>query len=310
MLEDQPQRWDAWNIDNLHGARSWLDRGIRVGAVTRTALGQEIAVHRERDSARVDERYSLRDDAARLDLGITVAWHESHRLLELALPMAFRVDSTRAEIPYASIARPTRPATRRDSARFEVPMQRWVDASAGGHGVGVVNDATYGYNASGDTVFMALLRSPKSPDTAADMGDHAFAIAIVPHGGDWRNPAVGDAATSLNAPLLVVPVAAHAGRGRSTRGMRLDSRSVELGALKHAEDGDRTIVRLVETAGRADVATLRFPAPMAAQETDLLERDVQGGYHACGATLTIPLRPFELRTIAIAPSRCNASASR
>jgi alpha-mannosidase len=307
MLDDQPQRWDAWNIDNLHGARRWLDQRVRVSAATRTPLGQEITVHRERDSASVDERYLLRDDAMRLDVTFTVDWGESHRLLELAVPLAFHVDSTRAEIPYASIGRPTRPVTRRDSARFEVPMQRWVDASHGGHGVSVINDAKYGYNANGDTIFIALLRSPKSPDPQADMGVHAFTVSILPHDGDWRDGAIREAATSLNTPLLALPAAVHNGRGRAVSGIQIESRSVELGALKRAEEGDRTIIRLVETAGRPERVKLRFPFAVDARQTDLLERVVPNGYRSCGAVLSVPMRAFELRTLAIAPARCGDS---
>jgi alpha-mannosidase len=307
MLDDQPQRWDAWNIDNLHGARGWLDQRVRVSAATRTPLGQEIVVHRERDSASVDERYVLRDDAVRLDLSFTVNWHESHRLLELAVPLGFHVDSTHAEIPYASIGRPTRPVTRRDSARFEVPMQRWVDASDGGRGVAVINDAKYGYNANGDTMFIALLRSPKSPDPQADMGVHEFTVSILPHAGDWRNGAIREAATSLNTPLLAVPVAAHDGHGRSVRSMRIESHGVDLGALKRAEDGDRTILRLVETAGRPESVTLRFPVAVEARQMDLLERVVPNGYRSCGTVLSVPMRAFELRTLALAQARCGDS---
>jgi alpha-mannosidase len=307
MLDDQPQRWDAWNIDNLHGARGWLDRRVRVSAIVRTPLGQEITVHRERDSSSVDERYVLRDDASRLDVTFTVNWRESHRLLELAVPLAFHVDSTRAEIPYASIGRPTRPITRVDSARFEVPMQRWVDASHGGRGVAVINDTKYGYNANGDTMFIALLRSPKSPDPQADMGVHSFTVSILPHAGDWRSDEIRDAATSLNTPLIAVPVTVHDGHGRAIGGVQFESRSVELGALKRAEDGDRTIVRLVETAGRPDSVTIRFPVAVDARQTDLLERDVSNGYRSCGTVLSVPMRAFELRTLAIAPARCGES---
>jgi alpha-mannosidase len=301
LIDDQPQRWDAWNIDNLQGRRAWIDQQVRVGAPIRTSLGQEIAVHRQRDSARVDERYILRDGATRLDVTLTVSWRETHRLLKLAVPLAFHVDSTRAEIPYASIARPTRPAARRDSARFEVPMQRWVDASRGGRGVAVINDGKYGYSAHGDTVFISLLRSPKSPDPYADMGTHTVTVSILPHSGDWRDSAIRHAATSLNTPLLAVATAAHDGRTRAFQSLRFESSSVELGALKRAEDDDRSIMRLVETEGRGGAAVLRFPSPVEARQTDLLERVVENGFHACGTVIRVPLRAFELRTIAIEP---------
>jgi alpha-mannosidase len=302
LIEDRPLLWDAWNIDNLNGPRAWVDQRARVGPVVRTPLGESVLVSRGRDSTQVVQRYELRTDADRLDIGLTVAWHESHRLLKLAVPLAFHIDSTRAEIPYASIARRTRPRTRRDSARFETPMQRWVDGFERAYGVAVVNDGNYGYSASGDTIFVTLLRSPKSPDPSADMGTHGFKLSIVPHAGDWRASEIRRAAASLNQPLVAMRVPAHAGSGRSAGWLSIEPRSVELGALKRAEDDDRYIVRLVETSGRATTARLNFALPMLVSETDMLERLVPGGYNARGAMVNVPLGPFEIKTISVRPA--------
>jgi alpha-mannosidase len=302
LIEDHPLLWDAWNIDNLNGPRAWVDQDVRVGPVVRTPLGQSIEVRRGRDSTQVVERYELRTGSDRLDIHFTIGWHESHRLLKLAVPLAFHIDSTRAEIPYASISRPTRPRTRRDSARFETPMQRWVDGSEHAYGVAVVNDSRYGYSASGDTIFVTLLRSPKSPDPSADMGTHDFDVAIVPHAGDWRAPEIHRAAASLNEPFIVAPVPAHLGKRRSAGWITIEPSSVQLGAFKRAEGDDRFIVRLVESDGRPAVARLTFGTPMAASEVDMLERLVEGGYRACGTTLDVPLGAFEIATLALVPA--------
>jgi alpha-mannosidase len=309
LIDDHPLLWDAWNIDNLKGRRAWVDQDVRVGPVVRTPLGESIEVRRGRDSAQVIQRYELRTGSDRLDIHFTVGWHESHRLLKLAVPLGFHIDSTRAEIPYASISRPTRPRTRRDSARFETPMQRWVDGSERAYGVAVVNDSKYGYSASGDTIFVTLLRSPKSPDPRADMGTHTFDVSIVPHAGDWRAPEIRRAAASLNEPFIVAPVPVHAGKRRSAGWITIEPSSVELGAFKRAEDDDRYIVRLVETDGRPVVARLTFGTPMTASEVDMLERPVAGGYHACGMTIDVPLGAFEIGTFALEPETAEDAAS-
>ncbi|MBA2683494.1 MAG: alpha-mannosidase [Gemmatimonadaceae bacterium] len=303
MLEDNPQQWDAWNIDNLGGVRTPIDREVRAEAAVTTALGSSITVVRERDSVRVTERYTLRDFPARLDIALSIDWHASHRLLKLAVPLAFRVDSTRAEIPYAAIARPTRPSTRRDSARFEVPMQRWVDASAHGAGVAIINDSKYGYSASGDTVFITLLRSPKWPDAEADMGMQHALLSIVPHRGDWRAASISSAADEINAPLVAQAVVVHSGGVSNGSWMSVEPSSVRLGALKRAEDDERVIVRLVETAGATTTAHLRFASPMDATEVDMLERPLANGYRAAGAMIDVPMKPFEIRTISVRPFR-------
>ena len=270
------------------------------GSIKRFASAASNAVtHRERDSIRVSERYVLRDTPSRLDISLSIDWRGQERLLKLVVPLGFRVDSTRAEIPYASIARPTRPATLRDRARFEAPMQRWLDASARGYGVAVVNDGKYGYSASGDTLFITLLRSAKWPDPHSDIGMQHIALSVVPHGSDWRSPAIRDAAAELNAPLVALTVSPHPGAAQDAPWLALEPSSVELGALKRAEDDDRVIVRLVETSGRPTMAHLRFASPVDASETDLLEREMTNGARGSGATLDVPLGPFEIKTIAL-----------
>lgn len=304
LMVDQPKDYDAWNIDNLNGARSWLTTvgGDPAPVWKRDALGVSVTVTRGGGKSLVTQRYSLPDSARWLSVENTVDWHESHHLLKATLPFAFEIDSTRAEIPYAVMPRTTRPRTRVDSARFETPMLRFVDGDArdGSYGAAVVTDGKYGYSASGDTVFITLLRSPKSPDANADMGMQHFTYVIAPHAGDWRAPVVHQAARAFNQPMRAEFVAAHPGSGRMTMPrISLTSGSVDLGALKRAEDGNGWVVRLVETSGRATTARLRFQHAVRASETDLLERPTGKSFRSVGTTLSIPMKAWEIETLLI-----------
>jgi len=124
-------------------------------------------------------------------------------------------------------------------------------------------------------------------------------LSLVPHGGDWRAPEIRDAVAELNAPLLAIEVSAHPGATRAGSWLTVEPSSVELGALKRAEDDDRTIVRLVETSGHPTVAHLRFASPVELAETDLLERELPGGVRDRGQVLDIPLTRFEIKTISV-----------
>ena len=306
MLVDQPSGDDAWNIDNLKGARTWLRRDRTVSPVQRVGDAQIVEVSDVADSVRVVQRYILRDSSTRLDVESLVDWHQAHQLLKAVFPLAFHTDSTHAEIPYGVIGRPTVPVSRYDSARFETPMQRFVDADATNRseGLALITDSKYGYSAHGDTLFLSLLRAPKSPDSTADMGHHRFFYSIVPHAGDWRSPAVREAATAINDPLIVVPVSAHTAKSPlSISAVSLTGSGVELTALKHAEDGAATVLRLVETAGGHSEATLRFGGALAhvtsVRETDLLERPTAVVQHIAGSSLTVHMAPWEIRTLVI-----------
>ncbi|MGH7668018.1 MAG: alpha-mannosidase [Gemmatimonadaceae bacterium] len=304
LMVDLPKDYDAWNIDNLNGARTWLVARADDAhpTVTRDAFGSAITVYRGKDSSLVTQRYELPADADRLDIETTVDWHQSHQLLKAVFPLAFHVDSTHAEIPYAVIGRTTRPRTRQDSARFETPMLRFVDGSAtdGSYGVAIVNGGKYGYSASGDTIFVTLLRSPKSPDAHADMGTQTFVYSIVPHAGDWRAPAVRQTARALNEPLRAMRVDAHGGQGRATISpFTITGGTVELGALKRAEDGNGWIVRLVETSGQPTTAVLRFSTPVTAQETDMIERPTGKSFTSSGRVLSVPMGAWDIETLLI-----------
>ncbi len=204
-------------------------------------------------------------------------------------------DSVWAEIPYGAIGRPAVPTTAKDSARYEVPMQRWIDASAGGWGVSLVNDSKYGYDVRGDTLRLTLLKAATWPDPEADQGVHRFRYALVVHDGDWRSGATEVAADELNRPLQAVPVGVHGGEGRARGFLRVEG--AELGTLKMAEEGGDLVVRLVERHGRAAPVRLELPWPFEWREVDLLER-AEGAWTASdGAAAELALAPWEIRTL-------------
>lgn len=297
MLEDRPGRWDAWNINHLNGRRTRVDQEVSVGRVER-GLDQSLTVSMRRDSIRVTQRYVLPDGAARLDIETTIDWHTRHELLKAGFVLPFHADSVVAEIPYGAIARPTVARNSVDSARFEVPMQRWIDASAGGYGVAIVNDSKYGYDAHGDTIRISLLRAPEIPDAISDQRRHHFTYSIVPHVGDWRAPAVREAADELNDPLIAVRVDEHRGASASAPLIQLEGEGVALGALKRAEEGNAMVVRIVETEGRASSGTLHLARPSTVRQANLLE-DPTGPPSPAGTAFPFQLRPWEIRTLLV-----------
>lgn len=58
----------------------------------------------------------------------------------------------------------------------------FADLSEPGYGVALVS-AKYGYSVEGNVMRVSLLRSSKSPDPTADMGEHRISWAIMPHTG-------------------------------------------------------------------------------------------------------------------------------
>ena len=93
---------------------------------------------------------------------------------------------------------------------------RWADISGAGadgkvHGLSVINNSKYGYDAVGNILRISLLRSPKWPDPEADMGHHHFHYALYPHAGDWKDALTVRHGYEYNYPLTAVVTTAHAG---------------------------------------------------------------------------------------------------
>ena len=97
------------------------------------------------------------------------------------------------------------------------------------------------------------------------MGSHAFAYALLPHAGGWRDAGVLAEAIRFNAPL------------RSTRPVgpsfaSVDDPNVVLDTIKRAERSDALVLRLYEAHGARGVAHVRLrDAPRQAQLANALE---------------------------------------
>lgn len=295
-MEDRPLQWDAWNIDGVDGPWDAAADTVRIGTPVRDALGVSVEVLRADRHGRYVQRLELPGDEARLDIETDALWRADHRLLKASFPLVVGADSVWAEIPYGAIARPAVPLTRKDTARYETPMQRWVDASSGGWGVSLVNDSKYGYDVRGDTVRLTLLKAATWPDPEADRGAQRFRYSVVVHEGDWRAGATEAVADDVNQPLRGVAVPVHEGEGRATGLVRVDG--AELGALKVAEEGNDLVLRIVERHGAAATARLELPWPFEWQEADLLERPT-GAWRAAGDGAEISLGAWEIRTVRV-----------
>ena len=117
-----------------------------------------------------------------------VDWHERHRLLKLAFPVAVHAQDAAYETQFGHVRRPLHTNTSWDEARYEVCAHRWVHVGEPGTGAAIVNDGMYGHDATRTTdadgtvttVRQSLLRAPRFPDPDADQGVHEFTSVFAP----------------------------------------------------------------------------------------------------------------------------------
>ena len=271
MYDDEPNNWEAWDVDVFHLEKRYdvaVARSIRV--IEHGPLRAAIEVEYELSGqSRLRQIISLTALSPRLDFANEVEWQERHKFLKVEFPLDLRAEEATYEIQFGHVRRPTHFNTTWDVARFEVSAHRWADLSEPDFGVALLNDCKYGYATQGNVMRLSLLRSPKSPDPVADMGRHTFRYALLPHAGDFRTAGVIEEGYRFNVPLVVK---ASGAAPTETSFFGVTAPNVVIDTVKKAEDSDALIVRMYESHGKRGTVRLTSSLPVkSAARVNLLE---------------------------------------
>ncbi len=280
-FKDTPKKYDAWNIDP--GTLDHMTPIEAVDSVTireRGPLRATVRVARSWQASKFVQEISLDAGADQVEVANDVDWHETHVLLKAAFPLAASGPKATYEIPYGSIERTTLRNNSWEKAKFEVPAMRWADLGDASHGVSVLNDSKYGYDAEGNTLRITLLRSPTWPDPDADRGRQQFRYAIYPHAGEWKQALTVRRGYELNYPLTAEQVFAHTGQpaGRALLGR---GRERQRDANRGEEGGGRRMRWSSGcTSGRGRRAQVKLHVPAGASFATREQPDGEGGGRA------------------------------
>jgi alpha-mannosidase len=309
-FKDTPKEYDAWNIDpgTLDQEPTLLsdaDKVELVGAVDHRA----VRITRTWQNSKFVQTIRLLGD--QVDIENDIDWHESHVLLKAAFPVSAYGPFATYEIPYGTIDRPTTRNNSWEKAQFEVPAMRWADLGDGRHGLSILNNSKYGYDAAGDTIRITLLRSPKWPDADADMGHHHFHYALYPHAGTWKDALTVRHGWEYNYPLTAVVTTAHPGSLPAEHSFAsVSPENVVLTAVKKAEDQNGhavngLIFRVYEWAGKQSTVEFHVPpGATSATVTNMMEipdGDPLPVSHdaVTGDVVKVPIEPYEILTIRV-----------
>jgi len=308
LYDDRPIAWDAWDLEVYYRESGQpVDTPAEHAIVEDGPLRAAIEFKRPIGTgSHLVQRVQLDRDAGHVTFDTRVDWQEERCLLRVLHPVVVHNDHAMFEIQYGYVRRPNHFNTSWDYARFESVAHRWVDLSEPGFGVSLLNDCKYGHSCHNNVLGMSLLRSPREPDEAADVGTHTFRYALAPH-GSFDAAAITCLAEALNQPLRAWP---HHDTGADTPAMPIRvtgdaADQIGIEAVKPAENGDGVIVRLRELAGGRCVVQLEADADRAVVETDLLERAMD----PASADLTsnpVSFTPFQLRTFRVGAHRAES----
>ena len=300
-FRDKPKQWDAWNIDADFEKEHWdLAQADEVKLIESGPLRAVVRVKNHFQNSTFVRDIIVNAGSPRVDVKMTADWHEKHILLKVAIPVSVHNNMATFEIPYGSIERPTTRNTRAEQGKFEVPALHWADLSDEKHGLSLLNDCKYGYDAKGNVLRLSLLRSPAWPDAHADEGVHEFTYSLYAHPGSWKEALTVRRGYELNYPLLARQEEAHGGDLPETHSfLELPADNVVLTAAKKAEEDSTLILRFYEWAGKeADITIRPVAAVESAAETDLMERPLRD-LPVKDGLITIHTKPFEIKTLKV-----------
>jgi len=228
-----------------------------------------VEIKKEFELSRFSQKITLCTGSDRIDFDLAIDYEGKNQMVKVAFPLSVSSPDAACEIPYGAISRPCNGE--------EYAMQNWLDVSANGFGVSLLNDGRYGYDVSGNVMRMSVLRSPTGPVAATEeQGVHTLRYALYPHAGSWQEANTVRRGHEFNTPLIAVVETLHQGNLPSKQAfLTVAPENIIGAALKKAEDSGDLILRCYESAGRraqAQVSISGSLAPDAVHTTDLLER--------------------------------------
>jgi len=300
LYEDNPEKYDAWNIGIGKEIPLESDGGFEV--VENGPVRFTLKFSKTAGESRFDQYISVYENYPLVEGRIEADWKERHVISKLAFDIDHDSEKCWFEIPYAAIGRAAVAKTPVEKGKWEVPGQKWAECSDAGsaHGIALLNDSKYGFDVNGGMLRMTLLRGPTEPDRMADIGRHTIRYALYPHKKDWRGAAVPRAAHEFNYPVTVRVADSHPGDLPAKHSFfSCGPANVILSAIKQAEDGDGLVVRLFETSGIETTAKIKLPGKVrAVQEINLIEDPIRE-LKQSGDMIEIPMSHFEIKTLKI-----------
>ena len=278
--------WDAWDIGADYLKRT--PRTLRPVSVS-TALDGPTAVRTQAfrfGRSSVEQRVIVEAGSDLVRVETRVDWRETHKMLRAEFRPVRYGATSKSEIQFGHISRPTTEGDPIEDAQFEICAHKWIATETPDGGFAVLNDSKYGHRAKRGLLSINLLRAPTFPDKTADRGVHTFAYGFRPFDSGDLSGVIRDG-YRLNNPLRLEPgVSAPSFAATTDPGVIIET-------IKPAESGDGVVVRMYESLGRATTTALRTTAPHTrATVTDLLERP----QHPADLD-HLELGPFEILTI-------------
>ena len=164
------------------------------------------------------------------------------------------------------------------------------------YGVALLNDCKYGHSVKDSNMALTLIKSGIEPNPTTDQEEHVFTYAIYPHAEGWRAAGTVAEAYKLNQPLLVQ---AQTEEKETYSFACVAHDNVIIETVKHAEDGNGTVIRMYESENAYTKTKLTVNTDFnKAYICNLLEETACEAAVA-GKVIDVVLKPYEVVTVKI-----------
>jgi alpha-mannosidase len=316
LSKDAPTRYPAWNMDfdqEQAAPVGFVAGPAKIRIKENGPVRVSIEVSREAMGSKFVQTISLTagDAGNRVEFTNAIDWRSKSVNLKVAFPLTASNQNATYNEEVGTIERPNA-----NDRQFETFSHRWIDLTdkSGGFGATILTEAKNGSDKPADnTIRLTLIRTPglqpttngrpaaDSDQANQDWGHHEFTFGLTGHAAGWREAQTDWQGYRLNDPLRAFSTTKHAGTlGKSFSLVHISNPRVRILALKKAEAGDETIVRLVELDGKpAQDVRISFASPVsAAREVNGQEQPVGEAKLADGALVT-SFAGYQPRTFAL-----------
>ncbi len=269
FYENIPGWADAWDIESSYKDTYFEINAEKYEIREKGPLRACIRFYYKFRNSEIIQDVYLYAKSRRIDFKTTTKMIDRELLLKSWFFFDLNSNEAVFEIPYGVIKRQTNKNTSWEKAKFEVPMEKWLDISEDNYGVALLNDGKYGVSVEGSNVGLSITRSPLYPDYATDLETNTFTYSIYPHKGNWKEAEVFKRAYELNYPLKYIK-----GKGGEKSFLKITPQNLILEAIKESEDCKGIIIRLynVENSrGKGEIEL--WYSPKKVTLTNILENE-------------------------------------
>lgn len=300
IYDDHPLDYDAWEIEHYHHETVKDCLPSHSYKIKQDRLCGEIEFERKIGvNSSLRQIVRLECQSRRLEFHCHVDWKEEHKILKVLFPAAILSGTATYDTQFGAVERPTHYNSPEDQTRFEVVGHKWADLSEHGFGLALLSDSKYGFSIYGNEMRISLLRASRSPDPTADLGQHEFAYAVMPHQKRWQDGGVVAESFKFNRPIVWATNVNEVAVDETISFAGVDDRNLVLDTIKKAEDSSRIILRLYECHGARGVARVRLNLPFTSARLSNILEDEGNPVAVEEGLIIVPYQPFEIITLIV-----------